>query len=275
MPVPSQDRPTLEKSAQQADATLLASMVALQVEAFTAAGVMNRDKDLALCDASGGTFTLDLPAAADVIIGKPYLVKEWEGSNLVTVRPADGDGTIDGLASLAVAAGEATTFVARAYVLNPPSVTWDVVAQTAPNPGVGGELLSVNNLNDVADADTARANIDAGRLMLSVQRIDLISASAEVYRYVHQGPDATIVSLSSAITGALATGDATITASIDGVPVTDGVLTIAQAGSAAGDVDTATPSAANVISAGETLELTVGGTQTAAEFADVSVELTY
>jgi hypothetical protein len=57
--------------------------------------------------------------------------------------------------------------------------------------------------------------------------------------------------------------------------VTGGVVTIAESGSAAGTKDTATPSATNVIVDGASLELTVGGTNDAAVFADVSVELSY
>lgn len=137
-----------------------------------------------------------------------------------------------------------------------------------------GDLVAANNLSDLASAATARGNLGIVS-HLSIPRVNLVGGDAEVYRYVHSGPNATIKHIRSALSGALTTGDATITASIDGTPVTDGVVTIAQDGSAAGDVDVATPSAANVISEGETLELTVGGTNDATVFADVSVELSY
>lgn len=59
--------------------------------------------------------------------------------------------------------------------------------------------------------------------------------------------------------GALTTGNATVTAAIGGTAVTGGVVTIAQSGSAAGDKDSATPTAANAFAVGDTITLTVGG----------------
>lgn len=133
-------------------------------------------------------------------------------------------------------------------------------------------LLVANDLSDVADADAARANLDAGRFTWTF-RADLNSTN--VYRYVHRGPDATIAWISSSITGALATGDATLTAAIGATPVTTGVVTITEAASAAGDVDGVEPTAENVIATGEVLAITVGGPNDATEFADVSVHFTY
>lgn len=258
---------------------------------------MSGDKDLALCDASSGGFTLTLPDGSNAIIGKPYTVKEWEGSNAVTIDPA-GAGTIDGAANLVLAASEAVTLVPRAINSSTYLVTWAIVSQTAPNPGVGGELLAANNLSDVADASTsaqnigaleaannlsdvdtpatARANIGANRKTVLFTRIDLVGATGAVYRYVNvSGNSETVLAMGSALAAALTTGDATITASINATPITDGAITITQSSSGAGDIDTATPSAANVIANGEALELTVGGTNDAAVFADVTVELSY
>lgn len=135
-------------------------------------------------------------------------------------------------------------------------------------------LLVANDLSDVSDPDAARATLDAGRFTWS-GRADLIGASASVYRYVHRGPNATIEWISTAITDALTTGDATLTAAINGTPVTTGVVTITQSGSAAGDVDGVQPTAQNVIATGQTLTLTVGGTNDAAEFADFVFHFTY
>jgi fermentation-respiration switch protein FrsA (DUF1100 family) len=84
----------------------------------------------------------------------------------------------------------------------------------------------------------------------------------------------TLTRLQSVIAGALATGDATITASINGTAVTGGVLTIAQAGSAAGDADAATPSAANAVAVGDVIALTVGGTNSNAVAATVTLTFT-
>lgn len=93
-----------------------------------------------------------------------------------------------------------------------------------------------------------------------------------VYRVV--APVAgTIVAIRSVISGALATGDATLTAAIGGVAVTGGVITITQAGSAAGDVDAVLPSAANTVAVGDVVSVTVGGTNSASVGASVLLDI--
>jgi len=81
----------------------------------------------------------------------------------------------------------------------------------------------------------------------------------------------TITKIYSVISGALGTGDATLTASIGGAAVTGGVVTITQSGSAAGDVDSATPTALNTFAAGDVLEFTVGGTNDQAVNAQLTL----
>lgn len=69
----------------------------------------------------------------------------------------------------------------------------------------------------------------------------------------------------SIINGALTTGDATLTGKIGAAatPITGGAVTITQSGSAAGDIDSAIPSAANDVVEGQRLAVTVGGTNDA------------
>lgn len=148
-----------------------------------------------------------------------------------------------------------------------------------------GALEAANDLSDVADAATARDNIGltddaAGRATLSIsdsvalRDIDLDIDNTDVVRYVATKAG-TLTSIRTVTNGALATGDATVTAAINGTPVTNGVVTIAQAGSAADDVDSATPSAANTFVAGDVLTFTVGGTQDGSVTAGLSIEFTY
>lgn len=138
-----------------------------------------------------------------------------------------------------------------------------------PVASAAGSLLVANNLSDATPA-TARANIGANKVVLSVLVSTLIGAG--VTRLV--SPVAgTIKKIWSVIDGALATGDATLTAAIGATPVTDGALTITQAASAAGDVDSATPSAARTVIAGDVIKLTLGGTNSAARTAAVAIEI--
>jgi hypothetical protein len=130
-------------------------------------------------------------------------------------------------------------------------------------------LLGANNLDDVASPATARANIGANLIPLAVPDAAALDAVAPI-RIV--SPVAgTLSKIWSVIDGALTTGNATLTAAINGTPVTNGVVTITEAGSAAGDVDSATPSAANAVAVGDVITLTPGGTNDAARTAAVTL----
>jgi hypothetical protein len=137
-------------------------------------------------------------------------------------------------------------------------------------------LLAANNLSDVGTAATARANIGANEFQLGFTCSDLVAANAK--RFGFCAPRAfTITRIKSVLLGhALAAGDCTLTAKIAGVAVTTGVITITQSGSAIGDLDTCSPSAANVVAADQFVEVLVGGanTDTAAQ-AYVTVYGTY
>jgi len=64
------------------------------------------------------------------------------------------------------------------------------------------------------------------------------------------------------IDGAIATADCGISFEIGGVAVTGGGVTVTQSGSAAGDVDSATPSGANTVTAGQAIEVISDGAST-------------
>ena len=70
----------------------------------------------------------------------------------------------------------------------------------------------------------------------------------------------------TALNGPITAGNAVITVKIAGTAVTGGTITIAQSGSAAGDVDSAYPTAANTVRRGQVIEIETdgGSTDTAA-----------
>lgn len=73
-------------------------------------------------------------------------------------------------------------------------------------------------------------------------------------------PDAgNIVKIYTSIKNAITTADAAITFEIGGTAVTNGAITVTQSGSAAGDVDSSTPSAANRVEEGESIEIISDG----------------
>ena len=84
----------------------------------------------------------------------------------------------------------------------------------------------------------------------------------------------TIDKVYSVLNAALATGDATLTGKIGASAITSGVITITASGSAAGDVDSATPSAAKTVAIGDVISFTGGGSSSATGTATVSLLIT-
>ena len=84
---------------------------------------------------------------------------------------------------------------------------------------------------------------------------------------------AEIETIYSVIDGAITGADCGITAEIGGVAVTDSAITIANASSAAGDVDSCTPSAAKTVAAGDNIEIISDGLSTNAVDAVFTIVL--
>lgn len=94
---------------------------------------------------------------------------------------------------------------------------------------------------------------------LTVDMTDISSAGSV---WVVSPYAATIEKLYSVISGAITIADAAITMEIAGVAVTGGALTIAFTGSAAGTVDSTTPTAANTVTAAQAIEIITDGGST-------------
>ncbi len=120
-------------------------------------------------------------------------------------------------------------------------------------------------------ADVVAPFIAAGKVYVQARVATLVGTN--VY-YAVSPVAGRVTAIRSVAEGALTTGNATLTGKINGTAITNGVITITQAGSAAGDVDLATPTAANVVAAGDALSVTVGGTNATASAAVVLFEIT-
>lgn len=118
---------------------------------------------------------------------------------------------------------------------------------------VAGVTVDENTL--AMDGVTATA----AELNTYVVCLDIADGSAEAVYYAVCPHAGAISKIWTVIDGAVSSADITITAAIGVTGVTNGVVTIATAGSAAGDVDSATPSAANVVTAGQAVNFTVTG----------------
>ena len=96
-------------------------------------------------------------------------------------------------------------------------------------------------------------------ILQAVLSLDIADGSAEATYYLVSPHAGTISLIYSVIDGAVSTADITITGNIGATAITAGVLTIATAASAAGDIDSATPTAANVVTAGQAINFVVTG----------------
>lgn len=89
-----------------------------------------------------------------------------------------------------------------------------------------------------------------------------VSTAGQVYIPVNGQMAGEVVEIRTVLNGAISGADAVITPKIGGTAMTGGAITIANASSAAGDVDSSTPSAANVVSAGDAIEIETNGAST-------------
>lgn len=95
--------------------------------------------------------------------------------------------------------------------------------------------------------------------------------------YLPAGVTGTLSKIYTSIDGAIATADTTVSVSIGGTPVTNGSVTIAYSGSAAGDVDSATPTANNAITAGASISIATDGasTNTVSAYIQLVIKLNF
>lgn len=155
----------------------------------------------------------------------------------------------------AVSGGLADFEIDRPYVNN--GEFFDSTALTATT-------AELNKLTGVT-ATTAELNTLAGitattaELNEYVVNLDIADGSADTVYYAVCPHAGTINKIWTVIDGAVLTADITVTAAIGATPITNGVVTIATAASAAGDIDSATPTAANVVTAGQAVNFTVAG----------------
>ena len=88
-------------------------------------------------------------------------------------------------------------------------------------------------------------------------KITTISTAGSTFVPVPDG--GTIIKIFTAIKNAISSANAALTFEIGGVAVTGGGITVTQSGSAAGDVDTAEPTAANEVAEDGTIEMITDG----------------
>ena len=91
--------------------------------------------------------------------------------------------------------------------------------------------------------------------------------------WVFPGRAGSIQNIRTALHGAIATADAGLTFEVGGSLVVGGDITITQSGSAAGDVDSSTPSSNNSFSAAQPIEIITDGASSNAVAVTVTLEV--
>jgi hypothetical protein len=120
--------------------------------------------------------------------------------------------------------------------------------------------VAAANADEIYIADGAASGAwTAGdnNIYLSVHEADISTAGSV---WIPSPCTGTITKIQTIIDGAIATGDATLTFEINGTLITNGAITVTQSGSAAGDVDSSSPSAARTLAIGDKLECITDGT---------------
>ena len=206
-----------------------------------------------------------------------------------TVSPVAGDIigayiVIDGAVSGSDAsitfeiAAAATTGGVITIAASAAGSTYTATAFTGNNTVTAGQSIEI--LTDGGSTDAAK-----GTVVLVIEGVpstplryiqgEIANISAGVVSTWTVSPIAgTITNIWTVIDGAIADVDAIITLEIAATPITGGAITVAFSGSAPGDVDTTTPSAANTVTAGQAIEIITNGASTNAVKAEILIEIT-
>jgi len=123
----------------------------------------------------------------------------------------------------------------------------------------GNEMVVASGGTITVESGGAIATPGGSSLLDTVLHLDIADGSAEAVYFLTSPIAGTISKIYTVIDDVVSTADITVTGKIGATAITSGVVTIATAASAAGDVDVATPTAANVITAGAAMNFTVAG----------------
>jgi len=89
-----------------------------------------------------------------------------------------------------------------------------------------------------------------------------VSTAGQVYIPIPDEYAGEVVEIRTTLNGAIATADVDLTPKINGTAMTNGLITIATASSAAGDADISRPTGANAVAPGDSIEIETDGAST-------------
>ena len=116
------------------------------------------------------------------------------------------------------------------------------------------------------------STFDGNYVFLTAQIAD-VSTAGQIYIAIPDNCAGEVMQVSSALNGTISGADADLTPKIGGVAMTNGVITIAQSGSAAGDVDTSRPTGLRTVAEGDAIEIETDGASTGTVAATVTVAI--
>ena len=139
----------------------------------------------------------------------------------------------------------------------------------------GGALTIGGATVDESTLAMTDLTASAAELNEQVLTMDVLTDETTGDFYIIAPHAGTIDKIYTVIDAAIADADITVTASIAGAAVPGGAVTIAYSGSAAGNIDIASPSAANTITAGAAIKLVVaGGTTGGGDKVHIAIVIT-
>lgn len=149
-------------------------------------------------------------------------------------------------------------------------VEHNALTGSALHPPKGADTASVEQVPVSDGAGGVVWKNRGDKFYLNYKLVDISTAKSEWIVVPVAGK---ITKIYSVIDGAITIANAILSFEIAAVAITSGNITIAFTGSAAGDVDSSTPSALNVLTAGQALEIITDGGSTGAIDATLTFEI--
>lgn len=179
---------------------------------------------------SGGDF--DIESGATFKIGGNEIQVELDLLDGLTASTADLNSTTNFEETISATTSEVTIATGKTF-----------------------DITDVGGLQ-IANTIVSSTGLELDAYTLTVY-MPIVCTSGSVYVAVPHAGD--ITGIWSVINGVLGTGDVTIDPKIATVDITNGDMTLTASGSAAGDVDTSAPSAANTVAVGDAIEIDTNG----------------
>lgn len=246
-----------------------------------------------VCDESGGIpfgsavvrdgsdTKVDLPSSAAEVSGgtlgfavkDTYNTYDADGYDNGEPMPVLYEGVIHVLTEEAVTAGQ-PVFVRHTSDGGSNTVKGKCRNDSAPLSGTDTCTLLKNAvfLDTTTAAGIARiykgaASAKEKQLVVVGTRMADVSAAGSCYAVAPVSGK--VVAIYTVLGGAITGADSTVTAAIAGTPITGISITVANSGSAAGDVDSDVPTGANTVTAGQSLSATSDGASSTTATLDV------